>query len=110
MTVPPSSNSPRPFEPKRAAELRRRNEAALQREMDTMRLPSAPGPQCWQGQRSSDEFESDMSEGLSSGMVQELQGEVVALRDVLSVVAVGVGLRRPPISELDVLPAYEEAR
>ena len=110
MTVPPSSNSPRPFEPKREAELRRRNEAALQREMDTMGLPSAPGPQRWQERRSSDGLGSDMSEGLGSGTVQELQGEVAALRDVLSVVAVGVGLRRPPISELDVLPTYEEAR
>ena len=66
----------------------------------------------WQerGQERRSESESASSEGhrLSMGAVQELQGEIAALRGVLSAMVTTVPHGRPAISE--ALPGYEEVR
>lgn len=56
------------------------------------------------------ESESTSSEGhrLSMGAVQELQGEIAALRGVLGAMVTTVPHGRPAIEE--VLPGYEEVR
>ena len=49
------------------------------------------------------------SEGLSSGTVQELQGEIAALRDVLSAMNVVARVGVPESNVSEVLPGYDEA-
>ena len=77
----------------------------LQREMDASRRREEGQEQC---------SESQSTEGrrLSMGAVQALQGEISALRNVLSAMTTTVprvvGRGPPAISE--VLPGYEEAR
>ena len=82
--------------------LRHRIEA-LQREMRAMPLTfDSSRHRQPEEQRS----ESDISLGLGSGAVQELQGEIAALRQVLRAITMCEGFNQPVISE--VLPEYEE--
>lgn len=98
-----SRTASNPFEPKREAERLRHRIEALQREMRAMPLTSDSSRH---RQPEEQRSESDISLGLSSGAVQELQGEIAALRQVLGAITMREGFNQPTISE--VLPEYEE--
>ncbi|PIL26698.1 hypothetical protein GSI_11225 [Ganoderma sinense ZZ0214-1] len=102
----PPNNPLRPFELKREAEPRHRIEALRPAGSETNTMPSS---QYRQDSEAEQGVESGMSERLSSGAVHELQGEIAALRDVLSAItATARGRFDQPMND-DVLPGYEEA-